>query len=108
MAEGDQPESQGAAIVGHPRPHSPAPPSVRLEGLVLLDTSASEPVAIEALIFADDGIGVIHTRGERPRVLPWSSLSAHAVEKWSRRRDPRLAGSTPELTDGRRPGAMGR
>jgi hypothetical protein len=49
---------------------------------VLLDTAASEPVAIEAVLFADDGIGVIRRRGERPRVLPWSSLSAHAVEKW--------------------------
>ena len=82
VAEGDQPESQGAAIVGHPRPHSPAPPSVRLESLVILDTSASEPVAIEALFFADEGIGVIRNRGERPRVLPWSALSAHAVEQW--------------------------
>jgi hypothetical protein len=49
---------------------------------VLLDTARAEPIAIEAVLFADDGIGVIHTRGQRPRVLPWSSLSAHAVEKW--------------------------
>jgi len=49
---------------------------------VLLDTAASEPVPIEAVLFADDGIGVIRRRGERPRVLPWSSLTAHAVEKW--------------------------
>ncbi len=81
MAEGDQPESQGAAP-GDRLPPGPAPPTVRLEGLVLLDTAASEPVAIEAVLFADDGIGVIRKRGERPRVLPWSSLSAHAVEKW--------------------------
>ena len=82
VAEGDQPDSQGAATVGRPRPESPAPASVRLEGLVMLDTTRSEPVAIEAMFFADDGIGVIHNRGERPRILPWSSLSAHAVEKW--------------------------
>lgn len=55
---------------------------MRLQGLVLLDTAGTEPVAIEALLFADDGIGVIRARGERPRVLPWATLSAHAVEKW--------------------------
>lgn len=81
VAEGDQPDSQGAAPGGRPPP-GPAPPTVRLEGLVLLDTAASEPVTIEAVLFADDGIGVIRRRGEHPRVLPWSSLSAHAVEKW--------------------------
>ena len=81
VAEGDQTESQGADIIARP-PAGPTPPTVRLEGLVLLDTAASEPVAVEAVLFADDGIGVIRTRGERPRVLPWSSLSAHAVEKW--------------------------
>lgn len=81
MAEGDQPDSQRDAFAGRP-PLGPAPPTVRLEGVVLLDTASSEPVAIEAVLFADDGIGVIRRRGERPRVLPWSSLSAHAVEKW--------------------------
>jgi hypothetical protein len=81
VAERDQPDSQGAGPAGGPPP-GPAPPTVRLEGVVLLDTAASEPVAIEAVLFADDGIGVIRRRGERPRVLPWSSLSAHAVEKW--------------------------
>jgi hypothetical protein len=55
---------------------------MRLEGLVMLDSSATEPVVIEAMYFADNGVGVVHLRGERPRVLPWSALSAHAVEKW--------------------------
>ena len=82
VAEGDQPESQGAATVGRPHPVTPGPPSVRLEGLVMLDTAAREPEAIEAMFFADDGIGVIHNRGDRPRILPWTALSAHAVEKW--------------------------
>jgi hypothetical protein len=82
VAEGDQPESQGATTERRLPPVGSALRSVRLEGLVLLDTDATEPVAIEAVLFADDGIGVIHVRGERPRVLPWSSLSAHAVEKW--------------------------
>jgi hypothetical protein len=48
----------------------------------MLDASATEPVAIEAMFFAENGIGVIRQRGERPRILPWSALSAHAVEKW--------------------------
>ncbi len=48
----------------------------------MLDTAATEPVAIEAMFFADNGVGVIHNRGDRPRILPWSALSAHAVEKW--------------------------
>lgn len=82
MAEGDQPESQDGAVEWRHSPVGPAPRSVRLEGLVLLDMARTEPVAIEALLFADDGIGVIHSRGERPRVLPWASLSAHTVEKW--------------------------
>ncbi len=82
VSEGDQPESQGAATERRLALAGPAPRTVRLEGLVLLDTAGTEPVAIEAMLFADDGIGVIRARGERPRVLPWSSLSAHAVEKW--------------------------
>ncbi len=82
VAEGDQPDSQGATREHQLPPAGSTPRSVRLEGLVLLDAAATEPVAIEAVLFADDGIGVIHVRGERPRVLPWSSLTAHAVEKW--------------------------
>ena len=82
VAEGDEPESQDRAADRRRSPVGPAPRSVRLQGLVLLDTAGTEPVAIEALLFADDGIGVIRARGERPRVLPWATLSAHAVEKW--------------------------
>jgi hypothetical protein len=82
VSEGDQPESQGAATERGLALAGPALRTVRLEGLVLLDTAGTEPVAIEAMLFADDGIGVIRARGDRPRVLPWTSLSAHAVEKW--------------------------
>jgi hypothetical protein len=82
VAEGDQLEPQGAAVAGPPHPDASAPPTVRLEGLVMLDMSAPEPVAIDALFFADNGVGVIHNRGDRPRILPWSALTAHAVEKW--------------------------
>ncbi len=82
MADGDQLDTPGAAVAGRPRSGSAAPSSIRLEGLVMLDSAATEPVVIEAMFFADDGVGVIHNRGERPRILPWSALSAHAVEKW--------------------------
>jgi len=103
MAEGDQPESQGATTERRIGPVGSIPRPVRLEGLVLLDADATEPVAIEAVLFADDGIGVIQLRGERPRVLPWSSLSAHAVEKWVGgeipedwlRREPEVTGRQP-------------
>ncbi len=67
VAEGDQPESQGAATDARPAPVGPRLRPVRLEGLVLLDSAAAEPVAVEAIVFADDGIGVVHNRGERPR-----------------------------------------
>jgi len=82
VADGDQLETQGAAVAGEPPTGSPPPPTIRLEGLVMLDTAATEPVVIEAMFFADDGVGVIHNRGERPRILPWTALSAHAIEKW--------------------------
>jgi hypothetical protein len=82
VAEGDQLDTPGAAVVGPPQRDTPVPPSIRLEGLVMLDSAATEPVVIEAMFFADNGVGVVHNRGERPRILPWSALSAHAVEKW--------------------------
>ncbi len=71
----------------------------------MLDSSATEPVAIEAMFFAENGIGVIRQRGERPRILPWSALAAHAVEKWVGgeipvqwlRRDPEGEGREPWL-----------
>ena len=33
--------------------------------------------------FGDDGIGVTRHVGERPRMLPWASVAAHAVEPWN-------------------------
>jgi hypothetical protein len=49
---------------------------------LLLDSAGNDPVTIEAITFADDGIGVTRARGGQPRVLPWSSVSAHVVEPW--------------------------
>jgi len=82
VAEGDQPESRGTSTGPRADQVGSHLRTVRLEGLVLLDSAATEPVPVEAILFADDGIGVIHNRGERPRVLPWSALTAHAVERW--------------------------
>jgi hypothetical protein len=61
---------------------APARP-LRLENLYLLDPVANETTSIEAIVFSDDGIGVIEHRGQPARVLPWSSVSAQVVEPWS-------------------------
>ena len=61
---------------------APARP-LRLENLYLLDPVANETTPIEAIVFNDEGIGVIEHRGQPARVLPWSSVSAQVVEEWS-------------------------
>jgi hypothetical protein len=50
---------------------------------VLLDSSGNHPVVVYALHFGDDGIGLVGREGSSPRVLPWASVSAHAVEPWT-------------------------
>ncbi len=97
-AEGEQPNKAGAdaaplsvqrSSTGPPPADtaSPlseaAPESFSLEGLLLLDSEDNEATAIEVLTFAADGVGVTRSRGERARVLPWSSVIGHAVEPWS-------------------------
>jgi len=52
-------------------------------GLLLLDPHGHDPTAVESITFDDGGIGVVRSRGEAPRVLPWSALVAHAVEPWA-------------------------
>jgi hypothetical protein len=54
-----------------------------LHDLVLLDSAGNYPVSVHALEFGDDGIGLIGRPGRRPRVLPWESVSTHAVEPWA-------------------------
>jgi hypothetical protein len=53
-----------------------------LQGLVLLDPAGNYPVRVHALVFGDNGIGLVGREGQEPRVLPWSSVSTHAVEPW--------------------------
>jgi hypothetical protein len=54
-----------------------------LEDLLLLDPDGNEPISIDVLTFADDGIGVTRSRGDGNRILPWSSVMSHVVEAWS-------------------------
>jgi len=65
-----------------PRPGRSVPRPLRLRGLLLLDSTGNGPLAIESVRFADDGIGVVRVDGQQPRVLPWSSVVGHAVERW--------------------------
>jgi len=61
----------------------PAPQPFSLVDLLLLGSVDNEAVAIDVVTFSNDGVGVIRKRGERPRVLPWSSVTTHVVEPWS-------------------------
>lgn len=61
----------------------PPRPELRVSDLILFDTAGSEPAHIEAVVFTDQGIGVVRTPGSEPRVLPWSAVAAHVVERWS-------------------------
>jgi hypothetical protein len=82
--EGDQLGSPGPVPTPEDqRPIPPPPPSFRLEGLVLCDTARPEPVTVDSIHFSDEGIGVVRYRGEQPRVLPWTSVTAQVVERWA-------------------------
>lgn len=67
------------------------PESFALDGLILLsgDGNAPQPVDGIRLTFDEQGVGVVHSPDEPPRLLPWSSLIAHSVEPWT-------GGVTPE------------
>src|SRR5580698_7600738 len=67
---------------GTPSPSSPSPDQFRLENLLLLDADDTDAVPIDSVTFAEGGVGVVSARGERPRVLPWSSVLSHVVEPW--------------------------
>jgi hypothetical protein len=82
VTDGEQSKGDGSARAeGTPTLATPAP--LRLDGTLLLDSAGNDPVAIEAITFDDEGIGVIRSPGAQPRVLPWSSVSAHVVERWA-------------------------
>jgi len=50
--------------------------------LLLLDPHGHDPTRVDSVVVNDLGIGVIRRRGEAPRLLPWGSVVAHAVEPW--------------------------
>ncbi len=58
-------------------------PELRIDGVILFDTAGNDPVAIEAIVLTDEGIGVVRTPGAEARVLPWSAVATHVVEPWS-------------------------
>ena len=60
----------------------PGPKPVTMIGLLLLDPRGYDPTQVDSVVVNDLGIGVIRRRGEAPRVLPWESVVAHAVEPW--------------------------
>jgi len=60
----------------------PGPRPVTVTGLLLLDPHGYDPTRVDSVVVNDLGIGVIRRRGEEPRVLPWESVVAHAVEPW--------------------------
>jgi len=60
----------------------PGPKPLTVTGLLLLDPHGYDPTLIESVVVDDRGIGVVRRRGEQPRLLPWESVVAHAVEPW--------------------------
>jgi hypothetical protein len=89
VAEGRQSKPKSASeLIAAPEagapsaPGAPSGPELRLDDLILFDSAGNDPVTIEAIVFTDEGIGVVRTPGSQPRVLPWSAVSAHVVERW--------------------------
>ncbi len=81
MAEGQHSKQKRRAATSSPGGARQVAP-VRLEHLILLGASGTDPVDIHAMTFAHDGIGVIRYVGELPRILPWASVAAQVVEPW--------------------------
>ena len=72
-----------------PRPGGPLPPSgpgprpLTVSGLLLLDPHGHDPTEVESITFDDMGIGVVRSRGQAARILPWAAVITHAVEPWA-------------------------
>ncbi len=64
-------------------PPGPGPRPLTVTGLLLLDPHGHDPTTVESITFDDDGIGVVRSRGQEARVLPWESVLTHAVETWA-------------------------
>jgi len=66
-----------------PLPPGSGPRPVTVTGLLLLDPHGNDPTPVDSITFDDDGIGVVRTRGQAARVLPWDAVVSHAVEPWA-------------------------
>ena len=75
MTTAPGPDGPGAGGETGPRP-------LTVTGLLLLDPHGYDPTLIDSVVVDDHGIGVVRRRGEPPRLLPWESVVAHAVEPW--------------------------
>ncbi len=64
-------------------PPGPGPRPLMVTGLLLLDPHGHDPTPVESITFDDHGIGVVRSRGQAARVLPWDAVVAHAVEPWA-------------------------
>ena len=60
----------------------PGPKPLTVTSLLLLDPHGYDPTHVDSVVVNDLGIGVIRSRGEAARLLPWGSVVAHAVEAW--------------------------
>jgi hypothetical protein len=60
----------------------PGPKPLTVTGLLLLDPHGFDPTVVDSVVIDDRGISVVRRRGEQPRLLPWESVVAHAVEPW--------------------------
>jgi len=75
--------SAGPDPAGPDLPSGPGPRPLTVTGLLLLDPHGNDPTPVESITFDDGGIGVVRTRGQAARILPWESVVSHAVEPWA-------------------------
>ncbi len=76
MTDSAEPEGPGL-------PSGPGPRPLTVTGLLLLDPHGHDPTPVESITFDDGGIGVVRSRGQAARVLPWAAVVTHAVEPWA-------------------------
>ena len=75
MTSSPGPDGPGAGGEPGPRP-------LTVTGLLLLDPHGYDPTVVDSVVIDDRGISVVRRRGDQPRLLPWESVVAHAVEPW--------------------------
>lgn len=81
--------------------HAVVPP-LTLRNLWLVTPDGARPVFVATMVIDEEGIAVKSPRDVERRLLPWSAITAHAVESWSggpfrRETSEARADSEPEL-----------